>query len=169
MAATVGYSRAVRVGPHVHVAGTAPIMPGEIDPPPDAYAQTKRSLEIILAALEQVGARFAEGGRDDLEATLRLAIRICGRGRAARHHGTGAGNEDVPAVADSPGEPDLRLVGRAGGDETPGHASSIARRWKTHFGRSTTGLHLSKRPVFCATARSSQRAEHGGTFCGGLR
>src|SRR6266516_5672757 len=57
MAATVGYSRAVRVGPHVHVAGTAPIMPGEIDPPPDAYSQTKRSLEIILAALEQVGAR----------------------------------------------------------------------------------------------------------------
>jgi enamine deaminase RidA (YjgF/YER057c/UK114 family) len=57
MAATVGYSRAVRVGPHVHVAGTAPIMPGEIDPPPDAYAQTKRSLEIIVAALEQVGAR----------------------------------------------------------------------------------------------------------------
>jgi enamine deaminase RidA (YjgF/YER057c/UK114 family) len=57
MAATVGYSRAVRVGPHVHVAGTAPIMPGELDPPPDAYAQTKRSLEIILSALEQVGAR----------------------------------------------------------------------------------------------------------------
>lgn len=57
MAATVGYSRAVRVGPHVHVAGTAPIMPGEIDPPPDAYSQTKRSLEIILAALEHVGAR----------------------------------------------------------------------------------------------------------------
>jgi enamine deaminase RidA (YjgF/YER057c/UK114 family) len=56
MAATVGYSRAVRVGPHVHVAGTAPIMPGEIDPPPDAYAQAKRSLEIILAALQQVGA-----------------------------------------------------------------------------------------------------------------
>jgi enamine deaminase RidA (YjgF/YER057c/UK114 family) len=56
MAATVGYSRAVRVGPHVHVAGTAPIMPGETDPPPDAYAQTQRCLEIIVAALEQVGA-----------------------------------------------------------------------------------------------------------------
>ncbi len=43
MAATVGYSRAVRVGPHVHVAGTAPIMPGEIDPPPDAYSQVGRA------------------------------------------------------------------------------------------------------------------------------
>jgi enamine deaminase RidA (YjgF/YER057c/UK114 family) len=56
MAATVGYSRAVRVGPYVHIAGTAPIMPGEADPPPDAYAQAKRSLEIILAALHEVGA-----------------------------------------------------------------------------------------------------------------
>jgi enamine deaminase RidA (YjgF/YER057c/UK114 family) len=56
MAATVGYSRAVRVGPHVHVAGTAPIMPGEGDPPPDAYAQAKRSLEIILEALAELGA-----------------------------------------------------------------------------------------------------------------
>ncbi|HEY6151808.1 MAG TPA: RidA family protein [Gaiellaceae bacterium] len=56
MAATVGYSRAVRVGPNVHIAGTAPIMPGEAEPPPDAYAQTKRCLEIIVGALEQVGA-----------------------------------------------------------------------------------------------------------------
>jgi enamine deaminase RidA (YjgF/YER057c/UK114 family) len=57
MAATVGYSRAVRVGSHVHVAGTAPIMPGEGDPPPEVYEQTKRCLEIIVGALEQVGAR----------------------------------------------------------------------------------------------------------------
>ena len=57
MAATVGYSRAIRVGPHVHVAGTAPIMPGEADPPPDTYAQTKRCLEIIVAALAQLDAR----------------------------------------------------------------------------------------------------------------
>jgi enamine deaminase RidA (YjgF/YER057c/UK114 family) len=57
MAATVGYSRAVRVGPHVHVAGTAPIMPGEAEPPPDAYGQTKRSLEIIVSALDEVGAK----------------------------------------------------------------------------------------------------------------
>ena len=54
--ATVGYSRAIRVGPHVHVAGTAPIMPGEADPPGDPYAQAKRCLEIIVSALEDVGA-----------------------------------------------------------------------------------------------------------------
>jgi enamine deaminase RidA (YjgF/YER057c/UK114 family) len=44
------------VGPHVHVAGTAPIMPGEADPPTDPYAQAKRCLEIIVAALQEVGA-----------------------------------------------------------------------------------------------------------------
>jgi len=54
--ATVGYSRAIRVGQPVHVAGTAPIMPGEADPPIDPYAQAKRCLEIIVAALEEVGA-----------------------------------------------------------------------------------------------------------------
>jgi enamine deaminase RidA (YjgF/YER057c/UK114 family) len=57
MAATVGYSRAVRVGPHVYVAGTAPIMPDDADPPSDAYGQAKRCLEIIVAALAEVGAR----------------------------------------------------------------------------------------------------------------
>ena len=44
------------MGPHVHVAGTAPIMPGEADPPVDAYAQTKRCLEIVLEALAELGA-----------------------------------------------------------------------------------------------------------------
>jgi enamine deaminase RidA (YjgF/YER057c/UK114 family) len=31
-------------------------MPGEADPPSDPYAQAKRCLEIIVAALEEVGA-----------------------------------------------------------------------------------------------------------------
>src|ERR671925_1564724 len=52
----VGYSRAVRVGPHVFVAGTAPIMPDGADPPKDAYGQAKRCFEIILAALEEADA-----------------------------------------------------------------------------------------------------------------
>lgn len=53
----VGFSRAVRVGDQVYVAGTAPIMPGGADPPDDAYGQAKRCLEIILAALAEAGAR----------------------------------------------------------------------------------------------------------------
>jgi enamine deaminase RidA (YjgF/YER057c/UK114 family) len=53
----VGYSRAVRVGPHVFIAGTAPIMPDGADPPADSYGQAKRCFEIILAALEEAGAR----------------------------------------------------------------------------------------------------------------
>ena len=55
-AATVGYSRAVRVGPHVHVAGTAPIMPDDADPPAGAYEQMRRCLEIVVAALTELGA-----------------------------------------------------------------------------------------------------------------
>ena len=51
-----GFSRAVRVGPHVWVAGTAPIMADGDAPPSDAYGQTRRCLEIIQAALREVGA-----------------------------------------------------------------------------------------------------------------
>ena len=51
-----GHSRAVRVGSHVYVAGTAPIMPDGGDPPEDAYGQTRRCLEIILDALREAGA-----------------------------------------------------------------------------------------------------------------
>jgi enamine deaminase RidA (YjgF/YER057c/UK114 family) len=53
----VGYSRAVRVGPHVFVSGTAPIMADGSDPPRDSYRQTRRVLEIILTAIEDAGAR----------------------------------------------------------------------------------------------------------------
>jgi len=52
----VGYSRAVRVGEHVFVAGTAPIMADRSDPPSDAYSQAERCLEIIVDALKEVGA-----------------------------------------------------------------------------------------------------------------
>lgn len=55
--ATVGYSRAVRVGPHVFVAGTAPIAADGSDPPEDAYGQMRLCLEIALGALTRAGAR----------------------------------------------------------------------------------------------------------------
>jgi enamine deaminase RidA (YjgF/YER057c/UK114 family) len=52
-----GYSRAVVVGRTVHVSGTAPVMPDGAEPPADAYGQARRCLEIIVAALEEAGAR----------------------------------------------------------------------------------------------------------------
>jgi enamine deaminase RidA (YjgF/YER057c/UK114 family) len=51
-----GYSRAVAADRRVCVAGTAPIMPGDGDPPAEAYGQARRCLEIILHALAEVGA-----------------------------------------------------------------------------------------------------------------
>ncbi len=54
---TVGYSRAVRVGNQVFVSGTAPVAEGGgTHAPGEAYAQTKRCLEIILKALAEAGA-----------------------------------------------------------------------------------------------------------------
>jgi enamine deaminase RidA (YjgF/YER057c/UK114 family) len=51
----IGFSRALRVGDRVLVAGTAPIWPdGSCDPDPGA--QAARCLEIILAALAEAGA-----------------------------------------------------------------------------------------------------------------
>ena len=52
----MGFSRAVRVGQHVFVAGTAPVMPEGEDPPPDAYSQAARCLEIVVGALREAGA-----------------------------------------------------------------------------------------------------------------
>ena len=52
----MGFSRAVRVGPHVFVAGTAPVMPEGVELPHDAFGQTRRCLEIIVAALREAGA-----------------------------------------------------------------------------------------------------------------
>jgi enamine deaminase RidA (YjgF/YER057c/UK114 family) len=51
----IGFSRAVRVGERVLVAGTAPVWPdGSVDPDPERQAE--RCLEIILLALQEAGA-----------------------------------------------------------------------------------------------------------------
>lgn len=53
----VGYCRAVRVGPHVAVSGSAPVdEQGQLVGPNDPYLQAKRCIEIIAAALEETGA-----------------------------------------------------------------------------------------------------------------
>lgn len=60
--ATIGFSRAVRVGDRVLVSGTAPVWPsGEVDP--DPAAQARRCFEIILAALAEAGASASDVAR----------------------------------------------------------------------------------------------------------
>lgn len=57
--ALIGFSRAVRVGDRVLVAGTAPVWPdGQVDP--DPATQARRCLEIILDALYQAGAQASD-------------------------------------------------------------------------------------------------------------
>jgi len=52
--ATIGFSRAVRIGNQVHVSGTGPV--GADDLP--AYEQTRQVLTLIENALHQAGAKF---------------------------------------------------------------------------------------------------------------
>lgn len=53
--ASIGFSRAVRVGDRILVSGTAPVEPDGSSTPGDATAQTRRVFAIILAAIEELG------------------------------------------------------------------------------------------------------------------
>ena len=58
---TIGFSRAVRCGPFLAVAGTAPIGPdGQTMNPSDVYAQTKVCLAIASRAIEEAGLHLKD-------------------------------------------------------------------------------------------------------------
>jgi enamine deaminase RidA (YjgF/YER057c/UK114 family) len=80
--AVVGYSRAVRVGQHIHVAGSTAMTPDGIVGAGDAYAQTLQALRTIAAALEDADA--------ELEDVVRTRIYVTDISRweeVARAHG----------------------------------------------------------------------------------
>jgi enamine deaminase RidA (YjgF/YER057c/UK114 family) len=51
----IGYSRAVKAGPYVHVSGTTATVDGVLQHEGDAYGQTKVAYGIIAKALAEVG------------------------------------------------------------------------------------------------------------------
>ena len=67
--AEYGFSRAVRVGDRIVVAGTAPVEPDGSSTPGDADAQTRRCFHIICQALEDLG-----GNIDDIVRTRMFIV-----------------------------------------------------------------------------------------------
>jgi enamine deaminase RidA (YjgF/YER057c/UK114 family) len=58
--ASIGFSRAVRVGNRILVSGTAPVEPDGSSTPGDAEAQADRCLAVIVQAIEALGGTAAD-------------------------------------------------------------------------------------------------------------
>jgi enamine deaminase RidA (YjgF/YER057c/UK114 family) len=83
MEPVIGFSRAVRVGQFITVAGTAPIpATGGPSTTEDLYGQTRRCLEIIRGAIEQAG-----GSIEHVTRTRIMLTDLADWREAARAHG----------------------------------------------------------------------------------
>lgn len=82
--ATIGFSRAVRVGDRILVSGTAPVEPDGTSTPGDAEAQADRCLDIILAAVAELGGAPANIVRTRMYFTDPADAEAVGRVHARR-------------------------------------------------------------------------------------
>jgi enamine deaminase RidA (YjgF/YER057c/UK114 family) len=82
----LGYSRAVRVGPFVHVSGTAGTNQDGSVVGPDAYQQARRALENIESALKTAGASMADVVRTRIYVTDITQWEAIGRAHAEYFH-----------------------------------------------------------------------------------